>query len=124
MNITIVGTITAFCCAVKSAFVFQERVNFSTCIIVYRNNINSNDIENYFFTIHRVITKTPVQALSLFCGSLIAFFYLMVRAERNFNIDLQDVKLKKSFGPAEKSLIAEKLEAVLLCGSHARFFFH
>ena len=48
----------------------------------------------------------------------------MVRAERNFNIDLQDVKLKKSFGPAEKSLIAEKLEAVLLYGSHAqRFFF-
>ena len=65
-----------------------------------------------------------MQALSLLYGSLIAFFYLMVRAERNFNIDLQDVKLKKSFGPAEKSLIAEKLEAVLLYGSHAqRFFF-
>ena len=48
----------------------------------------------------------------------------MVRAERNFKIDLQDVKLKKSFGTAEKSLIAEKLEAVLLCGSHAeRLFF-
>ena len=64
-----------------------------------------------------------MQALSLLCGSLIAFFYLMIRAERNFNIDLQDVKLEKAFGPAEKSLIAAKLEAVLLCGSHAQGFF-